>query len=813
MYKDILKVLNSATFVKFIIYKERIVFASDSVLKALGYTFNEIRRKSIEEFVPSNYAENIKKIKERRLKNERFLNTYLKLPIFRKDGAILHSLVFSDTIEYEGSPAGFIILLDITEKNFIENIICLINTLNEQSIIVESEHDFIQQIFEKANSILESNFSIITKYNYANDNFELIEPAKNKTEFFDFFVKRMTNTLLERLKKNEIVIEKTDLNNYKSCYLMPVVTNRLKYVIAVFSPFYSLNYILNIRIMKNLRDTIVTILHKLSNENNYRLLYKALENSPDWVLITDKHGKIIYVNKTVERLTKYSKEELIGNTPKVLKSGKYDKTFYDKMWKTLLAGEPFGCVILNKDKYGKYFKVEHLIIPVKTGKEITHFVALGKDLSREEKLQGEIFELKFRDILTNLYNRYGFIITVENILSAFKSDKSGSCYVLVLIDLCNFSHINSVYKEEIGDEILKDIASMLQKLEVDAVLGRMGGDEFAILKKTNKKNLEKYIKSILELFKISKFSSLGINISVNLGISIYPDDSQNLKELINQARASLKIARNRGENEVEFYNRAITSSINKKIEEKKLIEQALENEWFEVFLQPYFFTDNLRLAGFEALLRIRHPEKGILTPYHFINTLEASDYLFEVEKYIIRTVAITLKKWGKKGKKDLSISINLTGRSLKNSSVTSFFEKQVSSLENSSIVNVEVTERIFLENLEYLQNLFEKWSKYKVEISLDDFGTGYSSLSYISELPINIIKVDISFVRKMIEDKKTLAITETIILMAKKLGLKTIAEGVETETQLSYLRKFQCDIIQGFLLAKPCSIFEAEKYI
>ena len=631
---DLFSVLQEVPNLNFIIYKEKIVYANKSTIEKLGYSKEELLTKSIEELVPEEYRNNVKTIKEKRLKGEQFFQNFLELPILTKNRSLLRCFIFSATIEYEGSPAGLIIAIDITEKYLLEKVIKLMGEVHESGFNIFNEKEFIENVCKK----IVENLTIIFSYvvEYKDNKFEAFTSC-GKADLKEFEQVSLINRkeYITLLKENKIIRDRANLKNFNSFCAIPIfIENELKYVFVFFSKYVNFMDNLNLELLKKLKDSISINLEKIIKEQTLQILFNALENSPDWVLITDWQGKIIYANKTVERLSKYRKEELIGKTPSILKSGYYDDEFYKKMWSTLLSGEPFSCVILNKDKEGGFFKVEHLIIPVKIDEKVKYFVAVGKDLSREEKLEGEIFNLKYKDLLTNLLNRYGFSLELQNVINKFPAKEKG---LLILIDIHNFSYINNIYSEKIGDEILREVGELLQKISGEAIVGRIGGDEFAIFKKIKiTETAIDYVKSLIEIFKISRFSSIETVVGVNIGAIIYPDDAADYRQLINNARTSLNIAKSKGENQYEFFNKEIENLIIKKNKERELIIEAIENNLFEIYLQPYFYTNDLKLAGFEALLRINHPKRGILTPYHFIETLEDSEYLFEVEKFLLK---------------------------------------------------------------------------------------------------------------------------------------------------------------------------------
>ncbi len=808
MDDNILSAISNLPNVAFMIYQEKIVYANKCAINKLEYSLEELKEKSIEDFVPEPYKNKVILTKERRLKGEIFEEEYFDFPIITKNNLILRCAIFGYSINFNGKNSGLLVALDITEKILLERTINLIGKVHELGVNLKDEDKFIHEICNAFTHELEIPFSFVAKFK--NETIEIFHfcGSKNfeKKNFINFITKK---EIITNLFKNRIVAKRLEINGFRSFCCIPIILNKnLKYVFCIFSIYTNFMDNLNLELLEKLKETIVSNIEKIEKETNLEILYNALENSPDWVLITNKEGKIIYVNKAVEKLSKYSKDELIGKKPSLLSSGYHKKKFYEKMWGNLLKGEPYSFVVLNKDKFGHPFKLDQTIIPVKIDNEIRYFVSVGKDLSREEKLEYEILTLKYKDPVTGLFNRYGFLIEIQNIINNFKIGEKG---VLLILDIYNFSHINNIYSEKIGDEILKEIANFLIKISKDSIIARIGGDEFAIFKKIEYKNIIEYVHSLVEIFKISKFSSHEIVIGINIGASVYPDDTEDINQLITNATTSLNIAKTKGENQYEFFNKKIENYIVKKKEEKDLIIYALENELFEIFFQPYFYIHNLTLAGFEALLRINHPERGIITPYYFIDTLEESEFLFEVEKLIIKTIGETLLRWEKRFFNYKPISINLTSRSFKNQEVIEFLIYWLKKLKKP-FLNIELTERLFIDNFEYTVNIINKLKKFGVSISLDDFGTGYSSISYLTEIPIDIIKIDITFIRKMLEDIKTKEIVEVIVILAKKLGFKTIAEGVETTEQLDYLKEIQCDIAQGYLLGKPCPIKEAENY-
>ncbi len=816
-FEEIIRAVEKHPHICFLVFQNKIVYANKAFENFTGYSENELAKLNIFELLPKAFHIKVQDFFNTTFKNDYIFYNYKELPIIKKDGSLINCLVFFSKITYNSNPALLLIAVDITSQKNLERTRDLISDTTKLISSAETEEIFLSKLCDILKKVYGDDYICFGKINF-DQNFISPYCGIGYNVPLEIFGDR--EKVIENFNANKIVVNYNKelfkkFNNiipikfFSVCAIPIKVENRVEYVLTIFSPFVNCFNENEIKILGSLKETIEFGIDKVHKDRNITILYKALENSPDWVLITDSNGSIIYANKTVERLTGYSKEELLGQNPRILKSGEYGKDFYNKMWQTLQAGKPFSCVIINKNKEGKLFKVEHLLIPVKIGDKITHYVALGKDLTREEKLEGEVYKLKFHDALTGVFNRYGFIFEVNNRVKTLNKDEVG---LLILIDIFNFSHINKIYSDQVGDELLIDIAKLLENIYYNAIVAKTGGDEFGVFLNVKRDDIIKFIESVVELFKISKFSSKDVSVSINLGASIYPDDSSNINTLINNARTALNIAKNQGENHYAIFNKDIEEKIKTERKTKELIVSALENDWFEIFLQPYFHIANSSLAGFEALLRINHPERGILSPYYFIDALEESDFIFEVEKRIIKKITSIISSWLKKDYPVKPISINLTAKSFKQIEVIDYLINNVKNF-NNNFINLEITERLYLEEPEYSKKAIDRLRTYGIKISLDDFGTGYSSLSYLTEIPIDYIKIDISFVRKFLKDKKTYSIIEAILTLAKKLKMMTIAEGVEEKAQLQELKKLGCDIAQGYLFAKPCPVSEAEKFL
>ena len=529
------------------------------------------------------------------------------------------------------------------------------------------------------------------------------------------------------------------------------------------------------------------------------VLLSAINKGHEWVVITDKNGKIVFVNETVEKITGYKKSELIGKNPKIFKSGLHDEMFYKELWETIKKGKIFESVIINKKRDGSIFYLLDKIVPVGD-----YYISLGKDITNEKKYFHLIEELKFKDPITGLYNKEGFFKHARDYLKKFKYES----HIVLVVDVYNFNVINHKYGISEGDEVLKQLGKKLRTVffERDLIykfhtsnitLGRFNGDEFAIfLEKADEECIPKILNKLYEAFNGTyKVKNEKIKLDYNAGISLYPKDASDIEDLLNNASLALLNAKKEGPNIVKLYSKEYSKEIYKFNDVLNLIKTSLEKNRFELFFQPIVDAEKENIVAAEGLLRIRKKSE-IITPGVFIDVLENSNYSLNVAMKMLDNIENILKTT-----KDIKISYNLCEKQFRN---TQMIDKLINIGKKFPYrLQIELIERVLINEKLYSQKVLEKLKDNGILIAIDDFGTGYSSLSYIRELPVDIIKIDISFIRKMMQNHKDMAIVKTIINLAKELGIKTVAEGVEDESQVAILKALGCDYIQGFYYYKP----------
>ncbi|NPB08260.1 MAG: EAL domain-containing protein [Aquificae bacterium] len=586
-----------------------------------------------------------------------------------------------------------------------------------------------------------------------------------------------------------------------SCAYIPVHSNQ-GYLLVCMAREPEFFHEYQVEMLSEFRDKMALVLRKLRTIKESTLIKNAMERAHEWFLITDEDGTILYTNKAVAKISGYGRKELIGKNPRIFKSGYHTEEFYRKLWKRIKSGKSFSSIFINRKKDGSIFYLQQTIFPVHLPSGERRFVGLGKDITKEIELTGQVEELRFFDFVTGLLNAQGFATEVSALLERAK----GYC-MLVLLDLYNFTYINNVYGVSVGDRVLREVGKRLLKTFEGSVVARLGSDEFGIFIPNLKTKREIFLQVELlkELFKDSiRVEGHSVTLSINAGVSVYPTDGRSYQELYRKASLALRYAKREGENEVKFYNALMEREALDFVNLEMLIEKAVKKGLFIFHYQPYYRSSDLSLAGFEALVRIRDEKGRIYYPKDFIDYLEYSKFLKDFDNWVLSEALEKIHEWG------VEISVNIPVRSIKNKK---FITKLLNMCEDfGGKLTVEITERIFTEEMEEMKEILRKINRC-VKIAIDDFGMGYSSFYYLRELPVDRIKIDMTFIKGMLENPKDMAMVEVIVEFAKKLGIETVAEGVELEEQVKVLRELGCTYLQGFYFAKPMPEEEAEKLV
>jgi len=825
-YYEIFSAVDEVPSVGILVYQEKVVYANRSALKILGYTRKDLYSKRVWEFIPEEHRDYIKEIVRRRLHGEEFDKVYQELPLLDSEGRLRITYVFTRTIQWRGKPAGFVVFIDITKQKRYERMFHILKDINRLVVTMYNERELLERICEL---LTEKAGFRMAWVGITDEEKRRIKPVKACGEETDLAYKiKITldpdspeeeEPLGKALVEGRIVIgadirksseipwkdEMLRRNFFSFCLIPFQVEGKIISVLGIYSSYPNMFVEDEIELLKEIQRDISFALERIKREKFSKLISTAVELGHEWVLITDTNGNIVFVNKAVEDISGYTREELIGKTPRIFRSGYHPKNFYRKLWETITAGKPFQAVFVNKRKDGTLFYLDQTITPVELYEDKVMFVAFGKDITSEKYLEEQILKLKYTDPITGLPNRNYFLMEVERIL---KKDFNQE-HILFLIDIRDFSAINEVYGTDTGNQILRKVGSLLKKklFERD-IVGRTGGDEFGVLAKSvSDKSITTIVKKIISLFSEPiDIEGRTIKLNVNVGASIYPADATTPQELLEKASTALSFAKREGENTYRFFSKDITLRVREYFQLRSYLEKALEEDRFIFFFQPIYMLPDLKVKGCEALMRLIDQDGKVLLPGKFINILEETGLIRAVEDLLLEK----LRRFILDLKGDFMVTFNVSPKSFKDEKFVNRIIEVSRDVKGRMIL--EITERLFVEDPQYALEFLTEVKKHGVKVAVDDFGTGYSSLAYLESLPVDIIKIDMGFVHRMVESDKSLAVVETIVELARRLSMKTIAEGVETQEQLRLLKLLGCNFVQGFLLSKPMSQEEAKKF-
>ncbi|AEE14694.1 hypothetical protein Thena_1067 [Thermodesulfobium narugense DSM 14796] len=558
-----------------------------------------------------------------------------------------------------------------------------------------------------------------------------------------------------------------------------------------------------IEILSNLASTFGVVLSIIENMKEKFLLEDVLSRSIQGIVITDSDNKIIYTNPAFTKITGYSREETIGQNPSILKSDMHSKEFYSDMWKKLKKDGFFSGKIYNKRKDGTIYPEIITISIIKDNEgKIIYYTSFFIDISDIEDKDKKIKYLMFHDSKTGLLNTKGFY----DKLNELATNKNN--FIVVYIDLDNFAYLNTLYGIENGDLLLKDFGQFLEQdvCKKEDYVCYFGSDEFAIisLNKTSE-NATDYIKELNIKIKNKEFNinSNKVKLSGCIGVSMYPVDSNKPDSIISFAQASCVKAKQIGKGQCVFYSESIQKEFENKLHLHTEITQAIERFEFELFYQPIFEISSKSINHAEALIRWRHNERGILSPYAFIPFAEESDLIEKIDYYVIEKSLNDLKTL-QDHNINMSISANLTSKTFLSDNFLEnfkkiFYKKNI----NPNHYRFEITESIALSNVERTKKYIEELGKIGIYFNMDDFGTGYSSLSYLNRFNFKNIKIDSSFVLNYEKDYKLATLVSSIINMLNSLNFDITAEGIENEFLFFAFNHLNCHFLQGYFLSKP----------
>ncbi|PHV63111.1 EAL domain-containing protein [Cyanobacterium aponinum] len=561
--------------------------------------------------------------------------------------------------------------------------------------------------------------------------------------------------------------------------------------------------------------SFIDISEKKKMEQELKILYRASEQSPASIVITNVEGNIQYVNSKFETVSGYKKEEVIGKNPRVLKSGYTHETDYKNLWKTISNGKEWQGEFHNKRKNGELYWERALISPIfNSVGAITHYIAVKEDITEEKQQQLLLkYQAKY-DYLTKIPNRNYALEKVHKLLNQAEENKYNTG--LMFIDLDHFKEVNDTLGHDFGDELLVE-ASMRMKGELRStdLLARLGGDEFFIVIPIvqSRHELQIIANKIIQILKKPFYIfQEKIFISASIGITIFPEDGQELKQLIRNADLAMYQSKKNGRDQFQFYQYDMNKvDIGKSTLEKNFLN-AISNDEFKIVYQPVIDIFTGKIVSAEALVRWENKDLGLIYPEKFIPFLEKNGLILVLEQWILETIINDLKFWERY--EDLLISINLSEYQFKNAKMV----KNIKDLTGKKQLRqcnlcIEIKEEYLEENKKFIDSIFNDINSINIEFCLDNFGAGLTSISNLSKFPFKHLKIDQSLVQSLPRNSQNKNIIKSIIAVANILNIKVTAKGIESKAQLDSLRALGCHYGQGYFFSQPLSALNFITYL
>lgn len=549
------------------------------------------------------------------------------------------------------------------------------------------------------------------------------------------------------------------------------------------------------------------ITERKHSEEALRLRDRAIQASTHGIVITDSQNyNIIYVNPAFEKITGYRFSEVQGENCRFLQREDHDQIGLQQIRLALKEKREGQAELRNYRKDGQMFWNELHLAPVPNPEgKVTHYVGIVVDITDRKAMEEQLLYQATHDSLTNLPNR--ILLTDRITQGIILAKRSDQLLGIMFLDLDWFKLVNDTLGHTLGDHLLNKIGQRLRScIRESDTLARMGGDEFIFIISYLKDHediigiAQKILEIIAEPIVVDDSE---LNLTGSIGISFYPDDGQDAITLIKHADLAMYRAKDLGRNNFQFYTKELSARISKRVEMEHALRKAIEHKEFVLYFQPIFDISENRLVGAEALLRWQHPERMIF-PDEFIHVAEASGLILPIGNWVIKESFRQCEEWWEKEKLPLYVSINVSSRQFAQENIIEYITDTIkNTYANPEHITLELTESLLMEKADKAAKLLKAIKELGINLSIDDFGTGYSSFSYLYKFGIDQLKIDKSFVAGIPENSDAIGIVLAIIALARQLKLKIVAEGVETQQQLDFLRMNGCDLAQGYYFGKP----------
>lgn len=646
-----------------------------------------------------------------------------------------------------------------------------------------------------ANNHMLKLFSIDTKIDLINDikNFNV---QLNSSLLYKFYIVCLKNYLNNRIPESQIFE-----------YDFPD-TKYIKFMFKNFS-------------LKNHKTLIMLMVYDLTIEQRaikqFQLKADAFDYSSEGIFIADRDKKIIMINPAYETITGFTQEDVCGYSPKFMQSEMHTPEFYDNIWKTLENEGRWSGEVWDKKKNGDvYPRMLSITTICNVNKEISNYLGFFTDISLLKESKEFIQYISYYDALTGLPNRTLFKDRLQQ--GVIQAERNNWKLVVLILNLDRFKLFNDTLGYSVGDWILTEVGERIKKciFERDTV-ARFSNDEFAIILNdisTINQAAQVSQRIIEEIASAFTVEDKDYYITASIGITLYPDDGLEVTKLLRNADTALDHAKKRGKNNYQFYAEEMNSEAMARLVMENNIRRGIDKGEFILYYQPQIDVKSGEMVGVESLVRWQHPELGLVSPDTFITIAEDTGLIVPLGKKLLKMAVAQNKEWQDLGYKKIKVGVNISARQFKEGDLLNFIKNTLTEFNLApEFLELELTESILMDGVSEAYNILAELKEMGVQLAIDDFGTGYSSLTYLKKFTVDKIKIDKSFISEVLTNTEDAAITAAIIALSRGLNLNVIAEGVESEEQISYLFKSGCSEIQGYYYSKPVPPEVIAKYL
>lgn len=562
--------------------------------------------------------------------------------------------------------------------------------------------------------------------------------------------------------------------------------------------------------------TALNITDLKEREMRLRLSGTVFDNCNEAIFITDPQGNIQEVNDAFCGITGYERAEILGRNTRILKSNMHDQAFYKRMWQTLLSRGSWRGEIWDRRKNGELCPMLISINAVNDERnQLMHYVAVCTDISQQKQTEHQLQQLAYYDVLTKLPNRSLFKDRLEH--EILLAERNHTRLAVLFLDLDHFKNVNDTLGHWVGDHLLKIIANRIQScLRKSDTVSRLGGDEFTIILPglSGVADVSALARQLVdEIQKPVEILENVIYVGTSIGIAIFPDDGNDFYTLNKHADTAMYASKAKGRGQFQFFEAGMNEAAHQRLLLENALRQAIEQNDFQLHYQPKADCASNRILGAEALIRWRRPSYGMMPPDRFISVAEETGLIIPLGTWVLKTACLQANAWIKK-QAGFRIAINLSPRQLLDDGFIEVLDDILAETgTDPDWIELEVTESLLMHDIDKASDRLCQIRQRGIRIAMDDFGTGYSSLSYLQKLPLQVLKIDRSFIQSYSGDpaSKEATFIKTIVALGQNLNITVVAEGIENESQLALLQAYDCDEYQGYYLSPPLPADEFQR--